>query len=130
MTPAFVKAFSKRFRCEHCGAQKLNGYSLCARHLIKARRWWRNRVRRKMVLGECVNCQRRHVRGEQRCRLHKEINRKRIHDWQQLKYWSRRRDGLCVECLIGQAQPAVPGSCWCAPHRARRLARLRREKRS
>ena len=126
MTPKFIAAFAKKMKCSSCSASKLTGYSVCSHHLIMARKYWRVKVKRKMILGECVNCQRRPVRGEQRCRLHKEINRKRIHAWMQAKYWARRRDGLCVDCLIGQAQPVVPGSCWCEVHRVERLARFKR----
>jgi hypothetical protein len=131
MSPAFIIAFKKKFKCARCGHQKLSGYSLCPKHVLKARRHWHTIVKRKMILGECVNCHRKHVRGEQRCDVHKEINRKRIHNWSQAKYWARRRDGLCVDCLVGQAKPVVPGSCCrCEEHREWRLARLRLRNRS
>lgn len=127
MSPAFIMAISKKFKCGHCGRNKLTGYSVCAKHLIYARVAWGNRVRRKMILGECAYCHRRHVPNEQRCRMHKQINRENCHNWSLKKYWSRKRDGLCVMCLVGMAKPAADGTIWCREHREerRRINQLR-----
>lgn len=64
---------------------------------------WHRFVAVRYQVGKCIQCQRKHVSGQQRCRLHKEVNRLRAARWTKLnqahiaaKIQDRRNAGVCI----------------------------------
>ncbi len=117
MSPIFIKAFKAKVKCPQCSADKLNGYSICSKHLLKARFRWRRWSKSRYHQGLCHSCDQRHIPGQQRCMPHTIKNRKYCWEWSYNKYHARKRDGLCVMCPIGVVSPTVDRTVWCYSHR-------------
>ena len=109
MTPLFVKAFKKENKCWSCKASKLTGYSVCSRHLLKARGHWRVWSAKRFEQGLCHSCHRRHIPGKQRCRAHTLINQTRCRIYSRVRYKFRKENGLYTQCRVGIEEKAVKG---------------------
>ncbi len=94
MTMFFVKKFKQKRSlnaCANCGKDKLSGYSMCAKHLERARLEFENWSNERRAVGRCIGCDRVSLKAntlatrgahQLRCWFHAAINRARISKWQ------------------------------------------------
>lgn len=89
-------------RCAHCRSDA-GGKSMCPQHLALARARWHVWTRERNSKGLCWQCHRKHILGQQRCRLHTKKNQDRCRAWGRKnrkmllqRYQDRKADGLCV----------------------------------
>jgi hypothetical protein len=81
MSKMFIRAFVLSHKCGHCKASKLDGYSVCSKHLHDAKTTWRKRqvIRRKQK--KCCYCEKNAFNGSLRCETHTEINKAKCKAW-------------------------------------------------
>lgn len=129
MSPQFIQKMLAKFKCNSCKAQAAKKRKFCLYHLEIAKRTWHRRVARRLATGQCINCYRRHLPGEQRCAGCKEKNRVKCRVWSKAHYAIRVTayviKGLCPLCP--QHLPAGAGGYYCDECAFQN--RLRRERR-
>lgn len=81
MTAFFVQEFKKTNKCLKCKTSKIEGYSLCAKHLRYAKLRWRTWAEDRKEAGKCCYCHRKSFNGWLRCRTHTAYNRKIGIEW-------------------------------------------------
>lgn len=129
MSPFFLKTFKAANACKVCKTEKLNNYSLCRRHLLKARQRWQRWQPERRGLGLCCYCPRRSWHGTLRCRRHREANRLTCLAWaaahpdRQAKNQAARRQwlagGRCPTCVQHRPLPEGQRRCtWCRKRHA------------
>lgn len=126
MTAFFVEKFKRENQCWNCKADKLSGYSMCAKHLEKAKldfRAWAKRRRRQRL---CCYCDRRSFKGWLRCKTHTLVNRVKCLRWNRLhpehgrEAWEKRKKLLALGICICRAHRTIPaGFRRCEECRAR-----------
>ena len=96
-------AYTPCWKCRRRRASKnFKPYAVCDEHRGLARAYWHARVERRLREGCCISCSRRPVPGEQRCEVHKEINRLKCAAWgrrhpeRSHKYWLKYKRRLAA----------------------------------
>jgi len=123
MSPLFLKQFTSQNKCPCCRYDKLEGYSLCARHLQKAKLRFRSwsKARRKAQL--CCYCDNKSFNGFLRCETHTKLNREKCKAWcathkEQLANNLRqlrelyRSQGRCFKCKPHRRLRKGLLNCW------------------
>lgn len=113
MSPLFLKFFKKQNHCLCCSSTKKKGYSVCPKHLKKAKIHWRKWQEERRHKGVCCYCDRKSYKGWLRCLKHTKYNRKVCLEWK------ARHPGLDhKKHLERQATYTDKGRCpSCKPHR-------------
>lgn len=108
MSPYFIAYFKKQNKCPGCSADKKSGYSVCQKHLVKAREHFRQWSKNRRSQGLCCYCHRKSYKGFLRCKFHTEKNREVIRKWiaehpeHNRQQWEKKKQliavGLCGYC--------------------------------
>lgn len=124
MTHAFVAFWKQRAGCKAC--IKLTGKSMCSKCLKKARVGWHRYVARRVTKRLCIQCPRKPLPAQQRCRVCAQFNRARCINWYHQVGYDRvlecKSAGTCVRC---RKRPAGAGHMYCDKCRARNRALVR-----
>jgi hypothetical protein len=85
MSEFFVKKFKEKHECGQCDTSKVTNYgktySMCLKHLNKARNLWRNWATVRRTAGKCCYCDKKSYNGWLRCREHTKSNRAKCRAW-------------------------------------------------
>lgn len=81
MSRMFIRAFVLSHKCGHCKASKLDGYSVCSKHLHEAKITWRKRQVICRKQKKCCYCDKESFNGSLRCKTHTEINKAKCQAW-------------------------------------------------
>ena len=129
MSKFFLRKFKSLHKCPKCSDDKISGFSLCPKHLTRARYEWRARARAARAEGKCGQCPLKAIPNQLRCKLHAELNRKKCRAW--LKehpehnaeaYAERvayREAGFCPQCPQHRKLREDEGRCWVCRERNR-----------
>lgn len=122
MSKFFLKSFKAKNKCWACKEDKLSGYSLCEKHLTKARNLWRSWGFERRQAGLCISCDRTSFKGWLRCKFHTLLNRKRCAAWMKEHPGYYRielarkqelvRNGQCPKCASHRKVSPGHVVCW------------------
>jgi hypothetical protein len=118
MSPFFVRYFRSNNPCPSCPsrspADKASGKSLCGPHLALARIVWRLWSMARRRLGKCIDCTRKVVPGNCRCKGCRSFNIKKSK-----AYYHTNRDTLLKTRRDWKEAFIAEGKCpGCPEHRA------------
>lgn len=86
MSEFFIAKFKGANQCKECTTSRVTNYgktySLCMKHLNKARNFWRNWATVRREAGKCCYCDKKSYNGWLRCKEHTKYNREKCKDWQ------------------------------------------------
>jgi len=129
MSKFFLKSFKARHKCWACKEDKLSGYSLCEKHLTKARNLWRSWGFERREEGLCISCDRKSFKGWLRCKIHTAYNRKKCLAWTHAhpehaqEAWRKKQTlraaGFCPQCPQHRKLKNGAGRCWVCSTRNR-----------
>lgn len=87
MSEFFIANFKKQNQCQACTTEKVTNYgktySMCLKHLNKARIHWKNWANVRRAAGKCCYCNKKSYKGYLRCKTHTEYNRANCKKWYQ-----------------------------------------------
>jgi hypothetical protein len=123
MSPLFLKFFRNETKCLCCHSHKMQGYSVCPKHLRQAKFKWRFWSEERRKKGLCCWCSRKSYRGWLRCKKHTSYNRTICREWmarhkgRSLQEWQKRKSlypdqGKCPLCRQHRKLTKGFRNCW------------------
>jgi hypothetical protein len=129
MSPYFISIFNRATKCPHCHASKKEGYSVCSKHLEKAKQHWRKWQVVRRAERKCCYCHKKSFKGFLRCKEHTIVNRVKCKAWGKAhpnygkETWIRRKalfesQGVCKVCDAHRKIQKGFARCWICRKRA------------
>jgi hypothetical protein len=94
MSPYFISIFNRATKCPHCHASKKEGYSVCSKHLEKAKQHWRKWQVVRRAERKCCYCHKKSFKGFLRCKEHTIVNRVKCKAGERLTLTTAKKPGF------------------------------------